>query len=394
MTTKIALNKISVLVKEKSGALKSLSFVQDKRYVVSEAVDLTVVVQGQIGVPKGLKLSRVGNNLKINLEGSAETFEVVDYYSTKSTYYTDGSFSTPLSLSDVSLSVANTSTDGVIVWSEASQGAALGSGSSSTSMGWGGILGGLGGAAALAGGGGGGGGGAVSAPTASLVGTILMGPVVDDNDLIVRVYNIATGALETTITDVSGGGSFSVSGLTVGSSYLFVVNDGGSNVDYVDEATRAPKDLEVNYLRAIVNVTNGATFNITINPITEMVVREVLGDTVINGSGVPNSFPAGYTALQNSTTVAAANAAVIRALGLQDDIDLVRDVPVAVIEYNEVTEAVTWVTNSDEYGRLIAAISGAEIGNLNTQGPGNPRPFVDVHEVIDYLLLIETILVI
>jgi outer membrane lipoprotein SlyB len=132
---------LSVLIRESNGAVKQLSFVNDKKFLAQGPVQITIADGSSKAIPKDVILRKSGNNLLIQVKGEAESFEVVDFYSSKSSVYFDSTFSG--SSLDVSTVAASSVDAAPIVWQSSATevaGAATGGGFS-----WGGLLGGLGG---------------------------------------------------------------------------------------------------------------------------------------------------------------------------------------------------------------------------------------------------------
>lgn len=103
-----------VVVREANGTLKKLSFSVDKKYVVNESVQLTVLEKNGSRIPQDILLKRKGNDLLIEVSGQQEVFEVQGFYSNKAVVMPDASFAGPAL--DLSQAIANSAT-GEIVWS-------------------------------------------------------------------------------------------------------------------------------------------------------------------------------------------------------------------------------------------------------------------------------------
>jgi hypothetical protein len=105
---------LQVIVREANGTLKQLSFSADKKYVVNESVQLTVLETNGSRIPQDILLKRKGNDLLIEVSGQSEVFEVQGFYSNKAVVMPDASFAGPAL--DLSQAIANSAT-GEIVWS-------------------------------------------------------------------------------------------------------------------------------------------------------------------------------------------------------------------------------------------------------------------------------------
>ena len=184
-------------------------------------------------------------------------------------------------------------------------------------------------------------------------GSVVAGPVLTGNGLVATAYKadgsvLASGA-------VNEDGSFT---LTVGNDYkgpvLIKVTDTSAGADYFDEATGAPKDLGPD-LRALAVVPAPGTYNISVNALTELAVRQLGLAGGDNGTSA-NSF-GGFTSEQ----IQATNQQVATAVGLEQD--LVLGAPaVAIVTVDGESNA-----QANDYGKLLAAISGAEVGSGTEQ---------------------------
>ena len=222
------------------------------------------------------------------------------------------------------------------------------------------VLGGV--AIAAAAGGGGGGGGLLAAlvvpgPQAvTLLGSVVLGPVVNTNGLIATAYNASGNVITVGGNPVTAqvllDGSFSLFLGSYEGPVLVVVTDTNPDADYWDEATGAPKDLTVDQLRAAaVSPPGGGTIRVNVNVFTEAAVRDLLSD---DGSG---TSLLGVTAAQ----IQSANAKVTNALGLLEDI-VTGTAPVAVVTPTGLPN-----TDANSYGRLLAAASGVD-ESFTTEG--------------------------
>lgn len=184
----------------------------------------------------------------------------------------------------------------------------------------------------------------------TLTGIVAAGAVVAGHGLTVEAFK-ADG------TQLAGGTA------TVGSSGTFTINitenysgpvlvrvvDTSTGNDYTHEATGNPTDLTAD-LRAMVNVSGNGTITVNVTPVTELAVRELVGDA--GGDGGTSVAVLGATV--TTTQVTTANTAVQSALGLTGDI--VTTTPVTVDAAGFATATAT----QKVYGQVLAAIAGAE----------------------------------
>lgn len=197
-------------------------------------------------------------------------------------------------------------------------------------------------------------------------GSVVAGPVIAGNGLKVVAYKANGTALAGGSGDLNADGTFT---LTLTEAYtgpvLLRVYDTHAGPDYFDEATGAAKDLGTD-LRAATHLPSPGTYTVNINMLTELAVRK-LG--LSGGDGGAAAIHLGSTSTAQIDT---ANQQVANAVGLKQD--LVMGVPpVAVI-----TTVGAANSSANDYGRLLAALSGAEVGSstdavLNTlvQGLGS-----------------------
>ena len=183
-------------------------------------------------------------------------------------------------------------------------------------------------------------------------GSVVAGPVLAGNGLTAVAYKADGTALAS--GPVNDDGTFT---LVVGSDYLgpvlVKVSDTNNSPDYFDEATGAPKDLTTD-LRALTVIPAAGTYNVSVNVLTELAVRN-LG---LSGGDTGNSITTFANVSQ--TQIVQANQQVAAAVGLTQDLVL-GAAPVAIIT---TTGAINDQTN--DYGRLLAALSGAEVGSSTT----------------------------
>jgi large repetitive protein len=189
-----------------------------------------------------------------------------------------------------------------------------------------------------------------AAPVPTIIhGSVVAGPVVAGNGLTAVAYKADGTVLASGV--VGNDGTFI---LNVGNDYrgpvLVKVSDANSNPDYWDEATGAPKDLTTD-LRALTVIPAAGTYNVSVNVLTELAVRS-LG---LAGGDTGNSITSFASVSQ--TQIVQANQHVATAVGLAQDLVL-GAAPVAIVTTDGTTNAQT-----NDYGRLLAALSGAEVGS-------------------------------
>ena len=108
---------------------------------------------------------------------------------------------------------------------------------------------------------------------------VVAGPVIGNHQLTVGAYGL-NGRVLHAPTALGTDGSVSIT-LPVGYAgvVLLRVFDGSEAADYIDEATAAARDLPVD-LRAVIDTesVSGRTQAVTISPLSELVVRSLLGE--------------------------------------------------------------------------------------------------------------------
>lgn len=211
------------------------------------------------------------------------------------------------------------------------------------------------------------GGGAAAAAVATpavgfvLAGVIALGQVNNNTGLVIEAFKADGTALlvDPLTTVVNANGTFTI---TVTEDYtgpvLIRLVDTNPAANYTNEGTGAAADIATD-LRVVVNVagSGGANITVAITPLTELAVRELLGD----GGGDAGTSG---TNLANATTtqVTAANDSVKTAFGLTGDI--VTTAPVTVD--NAGFGAATAVQQA--YGHALAAVAGMEVGLAQSTG--------------------------
>ena len=181
-------------------------------------------------------------------------------------------------------------------------------------------------------------------------GSVVAGPVVVGNQLTVRVYG-EQGQLLGVDPSVLAGGSYEVKiGQYAGAVYV-LVSDESDQSDYIDEATGQLKDLTSHL--AAVGVVSGLITNINVNPLTTLAAMRAGVDVTGGALSAPTA-----------TQALAANAQVAKAMGLGDS-------AAALISSDvETVIAVNGQPNplANDYGKLLAAISGVEHKSSQTTG--------------------------
>lgn len=186
------------------------------------------------------------------------------------------------------------------------------------------------------------------APLKVIEGSVVAGPVVEGHGLTVGVYGADGRLLVSGVVDASG--HFSVA---IGSDYsgpiLVRIQDGTPGPDYRDEATNAHVDLGID-LRAV-NVVTGPLTEVHVNLLTELAVRQLgLGGGNDGAAATDLSGISGEAAL-------AANALVARSFGLDQNL-VAGGAPVAIVTVDGAANGA-----ANDYGRLLAALSGTEVGS-------------------------------
>ncbi|WP_146100146.1 FG-GAP-like repeat-containing protein [Limnohabitans sp. TS-CS-82] len=179
-------------------------------------------------------------------------------------------------------------------------------------------------------------------------GNVVAGPVVAGNGLEVVAYKADGTVLVQGRVAADGSFELNVPGGYLG-PVLVRVHDTFAGSDYLDEATSTLKDLTMD-LRAATVISAPGIVKININPITELAVRKL---ALAGGDNANSEIAlAGLTA----QTIVSTNQQLAKALGLPDGQDLVTgQAPVAVVDAQGHPNPAT-----NDYGRLLAALSGAE----------------------------------
>jgi len=211
------------------------------------------------------------------------------------------------------------------------------------------------------------GGGAAAAAVATpavgfvLAGVIALGQVNNNAGLVIEAFKADGTALlvDPLTTVVNANGTFTI---TVTENYtgpvLIRLVDTNPAANYTNEGTGAAADIATD-LRVVVNVagSGGANITVAITPLTELAVRELLGDgggdAGTSGTNLANA---------TSTQVTAANDSVKTAFGLTGDIVTTAPVTVDAAGFAAAT------ATQQAYGHALAAIAGAEVSTGQSTG--------------------------
>lgn len=186
------------------------------------------------------------------------------------------------------------------------------------------------------------------APPKVIEGSVVAGPVVEGHGLTVGVYGADGRLLVSGGLDASGHFSVAIAGDYSG-PILVRIQDGTPGPDYRDEATNTDVDLGID-LRAV-NVVIGQVTEVNVNLLTELAVRQLgLGGGNDGAAATDLSGISGEAAL-------AANALVARSFGLDQNL-VAGGAPVAIVTVDGAANGA-----ANDYGRLLAALSGTEVGS-------------------------------
>jgi len=228
---------------------------------------------------------------------------------------------------------------------------------------------------------------AAAAPTVTgftLSGIIALGKINDATGLVIEAFKADGTLLVGGTGTVNNDGTYTIA---VTENYsgpvLIRLKDTSTGTNYIDEGTGVAADLTTD-LRVMVNVSGsgGSTISVMLTPLTELAVRELVGDS--GGDGGTAGAVLGATV--TTTQVTAANDAIKTALGLTGDI--VTTAPATVDDAGFAAAT----TAQQAYGQVLAAIAGAEANLtadtgtvLNTLAQGISGSTVD-QAVIDLLI--------
>jgi hypothetical protein len=179
-----------------------------------------------------------------------------------------------------------------------------------------------------------------------IVGSILLGPVIDTQDLQVKAYK--QDGSELAAATVSDDGTYKLISLEDYQGLVLVkVIDTNTGKDFLDEATGTGKNL-ITDLRAVTYIDTAVSnsFYVSVNPVTETAVRDM---GLASGKDGKSSHD-----LTNLTSDIAekSNKKIAKFLGI-DNVDIITDTAVSVIDTDNNAN-----TSANSYGKLLAALSG------------------------------------
>ena len=190
-------------------------------------------------------------------------------------------------------------------------------------------------------------GGSSAVGTTVISGSVVLGPVKAGNGLTVTLYK-ADGSELAAAVAVGPDGKFTSS---YSAAYAGVVmarlKDSSVGVDYRDEATHADKDLTSD-IRALFSTISAGTTNITLSALSEMAVRQILGD-----SGGDNGTAGVAAGTKTATEITAKNAALAVSLGLTGNV-------VTDFVINPTVNADGTAATANAAGLIVAALSGLD----------------------------------
>lgn len=181
-------------------------------------------------------------------------------------------------------------------------------------------------------------------------GNISAGQVIKGHDFKLALYGEDGEELKEYKATIQDDGSFNIQVKKDYTGYLILKLTNGTNKDYKDEATGEEKALSVE-LRTIA-MTNGGNITAMINPLTEIIVRKVLG----NESKLKEVSDV-------KEELSKINSAIVNAFNIEGvDVDISSTNPAVVNadDYNTSASA-----ESKAIGYTLAGISGMEVKDLN-----------------------------
>ncbi|MFA6014096.1 MAG: Ig-like domain-containing protein [Gallionellaceae bacterium] len=214
-------------------------------------------------------------------------------------------------------------------------------------------------------------GSASAAPTAStsptvkntVSGVIVAGPVIENNGLIVSLYD-AEGKILLGSSALDAQGFYSVDIGDYSGALIAKLLDENPNPDFIDEATGLPKDISAN-LMAMSGITSNAT-TVNLNALTTLAALK---------AGV--NYAAPQTTPLTVQEIEQVNSIVANAFGLSD---LVGGAITTTVNSNGESNSnfnTGTLTQDVKYGAILAALSGMDALNA---GDNNP-----MQATIDYL---------
>lgn len=198
---------------------------------------------------------------------------------------------------------------------------------------------------------GGGAAAAVASATGFTVGgTIALGKINDNTGLTIEAYKADGTLLTTSSAVVNNDGTFSI---VVTENYsgpvLIRLVDTSPGTNYMNEGTGGAASIGTD-LRAVVNVGGNGAVTVNVTPLTELAVRELLGD-----SGGAAGTAVTTLGSKTAADVSAANTAVAQAFGLTGEITAITPVTV-----DDAAGFAAGSAAQQSYGQVLAAIAGAE----------------------------------
>ena len=189
-----------------------------------------------------------------------------------------------------------------------------------------------------------------SAAGFTLSGTIALGKVNNNTGLVVEAFKADGTMLAGGTGTINADGTYTIHATeNYTGSVLIRLKDTNPGANYTDEGTGAAHDLTTD-LRVVVNVSGNGTTTAMLTPLTELAVRNLLGD-----SG-GDSGTSGHTlGAITPTQATAANNAIKAAFGLTGDI--ITTTPSTVDDAAGFAAA---TPTQKAYGQVLAAIAGAE----------------------------------
>jgi len=296
----------------------------------------------------GIVLKKKGDALLVEID-SEPAAQVEHFYADNQTGAFDVGSGGGAGESHLITQSTPTAEGGDVVWQAGSDQAGVAvAGESSEFVLGGALLGGVGLAA------GGGGGAAAPAVVNNIVaGTIVGGPVVATNDLKVVAYQAdGVTVLGEGVVDASGRFSISVGSYT-GVVIAKVVNQ-GTGADYLDEATNAGKDLNVQLFSSGVVTAPNTTLTLNINVLTTVAYHKAVA--VVGGNPL------------DVATVDNTNTAIAQTFGVQD----LHATQIVTVNGTTTYNAADGLSAGETYGAVLAAFSGADQANA-----GNSQATVD-----------------
>lgn len=180
----------------------------------------------------------------------------------------------------------------------------------------------------------------------SIVGTIVLGPVIAGQDLQVKAYK--QDGSELAAATVSDDGTYKLTSLEDYQGLVLIkVIDTDTGRDYLDEATGKGKSLTTD-LRAVTYIDTGSSksFDISVNSVTEAAVRKM---GLALGEKGSSSHVLQELTQEQVTTI---NQYIAKLLGI-NNVDIIADKAIAVIDSGNNVN-----TSANSYGELLAALSG------------------------------------